>query len=1130
MVLREAVEIELAKLLQRVRIRLKKHEAPSAFLLQAILDCLSPLRDAPLACCKITLQSMDMFLQLITEYDPSEHVKPFCLCLAIIRRLARIGGKSTEGRVGFAAEHDLDQVENNHNNDNNNDEVDANGFRLIGVIERLIDIGIIPIITQVALNCAYPNENNIIIHKEIISLFCEFSSDVKACTGISTNTTNTSDGNDTSSNLYVGDVCDNINTLPSSIINLLSSNERLCKRSAILLLSSLCSDPVAKYLLINTDANTNNKSSQSRAWISNTLPLLWHMLLDSDAGAAYHMEKLTKEYFGTLSILSSETISDFYLSLFHTEVGDMISYILSAFILASSDVNTDISSTTHVINKNRDQSDKQSQSHTHFHEHIHGDHDRHGLGQRIISDRRYTIALSGSSYTNHGEGERECEGSRDGDETDLVLPPTNPVLVGVHIVSKIIEEIKNKQNQTNFNITNADNETVLSSLRHHGVFKAMYLCYLKQNDVINETKKSLLLLHEQVATAQLQLFASNTNPSTNTNTNTSILSSRKGIGGDKGRAKSKGVRIHETSSSTSTLDEITQAYRKQMYFYQDVLLSQDALKSTLNSWIACDEECFWDFRILLQQHGFHVNNNNNSNDIDVDGYIYKDMYLDIPLQILPDGDGNGDGGYESASANPKLDTLIQSIVTDLQPSSRLSSLKTTFDQAINACNVYQSTHTRHLYVPAIDRERYSHSLVPLSPSPSSSLSSPRTNMHVLEPSNTLELESTAEIGDTTGRKISDGMLGYLLLKRLYERNGMIPYLANSSSAPTTVTGHGGNTEATIVIPKEQQLKIVQLAASPRKQYDENDSYRTHSHIHVQNYIHNHNHSFTKHHHDVSFHDGTPLVDEDLDQALRILEANGKRPMSTKTLNAMLNANIMNSSTRRSRSRNTTANKSMAYSLAPTSVTNAANSIAANINADIVPVPPSVNSFNLSPRGSNIKQNNNILMPEPPSNSKPSHSNKSRISRSPKVKLKLNAKSKNENEYNSHSPTSKFAPYSIETLMSLVNTPEEMILQKHKEELKKQQQQLQHQEQQNHDDNHNNYYNYNEYYREPVPLPDVQNILIQQMNMRNHLNKQQMRQQNQYLVVEENSSKNIENKNSTCMKLKQIKFIKKVKSC
>ena len=64
---------------------------------------------------------------------------------------------------------------------------------------------------------------------------------------------------------------------------------------------------------------------------------------------------------------------------------------------------------------------------------------------------------------------------------------------------------------------------------------------------------------------------------------------------------------------------------------------------------------------------------------------------------------------------------------------------------------------------------------------------------------------------------------------------------------------------------------------------------------------------------------------------------------------------------------------------------------------------------------------------------------------------------------------------------------------------------------------NNYYNYNEYYREPVPLPDVQNILIQQMNMRNHLNKQQMRQQNQYLVVEENSSKNIENKKNTFFK-------------
>ena len=89
----QLVELQLAKLAQRIKVRVDKHEAPSTRLLDAVLELLAQPEAPLLACCKVLMASLDVFSRLIKEYDPNVHTKAFCLVLTILRRLCSIGGK-----------------------------------------------------------------------------------------------------------------------------------------------------------------------------------------------------------------------------------------------------------------------------------------------------------------------------------------------------------------------------------------------------------------------------------------------------------------------------------------------------------------------------------------------------------------------------------------------------------------------------------------------------------------------------------------------------------------------------------------------------------------------------------------------------------------------------------------------------------------------------------------------------------------------------------------------------------------------------------------------------------------------------------------------------------------------------
>ena len=215
----EPVEMELSIILQRIRVKLEKHESPPVVLLNAMLECFGRPQVPLLSCCKVILASgLDTFIRIIREYDPNEYTKAFCLILSILRQLCRIGGRPAKGRQ---AVNDNDAIIGRIEE---NDAVieDRNGYRIQGVIQTMLNAGIMNALLDAASSCS-----DDAVEAAIITFLCDFALEENVCEV----------------------------ALPEVLLFLSNNHRRTCKRTACILISRICSDSSAKMVLLDASAN-----------------------------------------------------------------------------------------------------------------------------------------------------------------------------------------------------------------------------------------------------------------------------------------------------------------------------------------------------------------------------------------------------------------------------------------------------------------------------------------------------------------------------------------------------------------------------------------------------------------------------------------------------------------------------------------------------------------------------------------------------------------------------------------------------------------------------------------------------------------------------------------------------------
>jgi hypothetical protein len=282
----EPVEMELSIILQRIRVKLEKHESPPVVLLNAILECLGRPQVPLLSCCKVILASgLDTFIRIIREYDPNEYTKAFCLILSILRQLCRIGGRPAKGRQ---AVNDNDAIIGRIEE---NDAVieDRNGYRIQGVIQTMLNAGIMNALLDAASSCS-----DDAVEAAIITFLCDFALEENVCEV----------------------------ALPEVLLFLSNNHRRTCKRTACILISRICSDSSAKMVLLDASAEKDK-----RLWLQSLLPQLWLILLDMNPSS----------FASSLRIQAAETLVQLYITLHDTEIGQHISDILCNFLLACTD-------------------------------------------------------------------------------------------------------------------------------------------------------------------------------------------------------------------------------------------------------------------------------------------------------------------------------------------------------------------------------------------------------------------------------------------------------------------------------------------------------------------------------------------------------------------------------------------------------------------------------------------------------------------------------------------------------------------------------------------------------------------------------------------------------------------------
>ena len=281
------VEISLAKIMQRLRMQISKHNPPKASLLQRILDTLCQKNSPVLSCTKVLLSNLPVFLSLLSEYDPDVYGSIFSLVLRILRRMCRIGGAAPEGRAASAAAtHRIDDNKTKGKGQLAANELnDDNGYSLKGVRELLLNAGLVEVVTSAVLR-----SHNHSVHTEAVSFISDIAMDASACKSI----------------------------IPDAFLRLVSCPRRACKLTAITMLASIYTDSASRLLLLQATT-----PAESRVWVMKSLPHLWHMLIDSKDGR--------------LQAGAAEALAWLFTTLSNTEVGTSIAYGLGNMMMMGSD-------------------------------------------------------------------------------------------------------------------------------------------------------------------------------------------------------------------------------------------------------------------------------------------------------------------------------------------------------------------------------------------------------------------------------------------------------------------------------------------------------------------------------------------------------------------------------------------------------------------------------------------------------------------------------------------------------------------------------------------------------------------------------------------------------------------------
>ena len=193
----------LTKVMQRIRMRLNKHEAPKPGQVVFILEILARQEVARLALTKLLLGNLDIFIRVLQEYNPDEHCNSFCLVLKLLRTLCRIGGHAAKGRRGAGAAPG-GAGGNGHGHESNTqgaEEVDANGYRLQGVRERLLAAGLVEMVTDAVL---FSRSRS--VHASAMSFLSDMATEEQVCA----------------------------HALPQALLRLIGSSRRACTTAAAL--------------------------------------------------------------------------------------------------------------------------------------------------------------------------------------------------------------------------------------------------------------------------------------------------------------------------------------------------------------------------------------------------------------------------------------------------------------------------------------------------------------------------------------------------------------------------------------------------------------------------------------------------------------------------------------------------------------------------------------------------------------------------------------------------------------------------------------------------------------------------------------------------------------------------------
>ena len=283
-------ELTLTKVMQRIRMRLNKHEAPKPGQVVFILEILARQEVARLALTKLLLGNLDIFIRVLQEYNPDEHCNNFCLVLKLLRTLCRIGGQAARGRRGVRAAPGSAGTDIGHEHEHGSqgqgaEELDANGYRLQGVRERLLAAGLVEIVTD-AILCS----RSCIVHRGAASFLSDMATEEQVCA----------------------------HALPQALLRLISSSRRACKKIALTLFSTICSNASAKLTLLQAAA-----APASREWVVKLLPHMWRIMLDGTGLS--------------LQVQGVEALVQLFVTLSGTEVGSTIAYGLAALLVMDTD-------------------------------------------------------------------------------------------------------------------------------------------------------------------------------------------------------------------------------------------------------------------------------------------------------------------------------------------------------------------------------------------------------------------------------------------------------------------------------------------------------------------------------------------------------------------------------------------------------------------------------------------------------------------------------------------------------------------------------------------------------------------------------------------------------------------------